>query len=370
MPNLRDLLARLTRAALLAVCCAVPVAAADEHHHDSDSDWLLFPAVQLRGRSDTTEPAPESNYERYLLDVLFSHSQGRFRALMETEITSEEFDIERLQIGWEFSENVLGWAGRFHQPSSTWNTAHHHGPFLQTAITRPNIEHWEDDGGLIPQHIAGALIESRGTLGSNGGLAVSFGAGAAPVIRLGQLEPIQISRSNVGGHRASFSGRIAYEPEYLGEDSVGVVVARHDVNVLDPAVAASFGSDDVKLNVVGIYFKLVRSDWRVQAPYYYVDTHFDSAPAPRHEHFGAGYLQVEHPVAARLTPYGRIEASSNAAHSVYVAFQSREFEVRRSAAGLRWDFNRRQALTLEAAHATTLLTRYNEARLQWCGVFP
>ena len=51
--------------------------------------------------------------------------------------------------------------GRFHQPGSAWNNELHHGHYLQTAITRPAIEAWEDEEGLIPQHLVGTLLESR-----------------------------------------------------------------------------------------------------------------------------------------------------------------------------------------------------------------
>jgi len=350
--------------------CRAPPVSAEEHHHGGDSDWLLFPSVEAIERSDTHEQAPQDDFERATVDVLFSHSQGRFRALAETECAIDEVEIERLQLGWEVGENTLLWAGRFHQPASAWNTQHHHGQYLQTAITRPNIEHWEDEGGLIPQHIAGLLVESRGSIGSNGGLAFSAGAGAAPILRIGRLEPVAVLRTNTGGHRSSWSGRAAYEPDQLGDDSFGLVLAQHDVNVLDPGLAAAFGATDVTLDVVGAFAKMARDDWRVQATYYHIDAHLTSGLRPHDENFGAGYLQVERSLPARLTPFARLESTANAARSSYVAFQSREFELRRALLGLRWDFTRNHALTLEAGHATTLLTNFNEVRLQWSFVLP
>jgi hypothetical protein len=375
--DMRNLLDRARRARValwvaVATCLATApsLACAEEHHHDSDSDWLLFPAGQVMGRSDTHERAPENDYDNLQVDVLLSHSSGRFRVLAETEVSPDEVEIERLQVGYEFAENLFGWAGRFHQPASAWNTEHHHGQYLQTAITRPQIEHWEDEHGLIPQHIAGLLIETTGSLGRDGGLAASLGAGAAPVIRDGKMEPVGVLKANHGAHRASWSGRLAYEPELLGEDSFGILLAQHDVGVVDPAVMALFASNDVRLDVGGAFAKLSRRDWRVQATYYFVNVHFDTAAPSRNETFGAGYLQVERSLPQRLTPFARLEDSAKAAQSSYVAIQAREFELRRQLLGLRWDFAHNQALTLEAAHATTLLARFNEVRLQWSGVIP
>lgn len=364
--------ARLTVSILLAVGLAggAPPLLADENHNGSNSDWLLFPSFQVFRRSAAQDAAPQDDYEHGTVDVLFSHSAGPFRALAETEIAASEVEIERFQVGWELGENTLAWAGRFQQPSSAWNTEHHHGQYLQTAIARPNIELWEGEGGLMPQHVAGVLVDSHGSLGSDGGLTFAVGGGAAPILRLGQLEPVYVLRGNNGGHRASWSGRIAYQPELLGDDSFGLLLAQHDVNVVDPAVAAAFGANDVTLDVAGAFAKLVRDDWRVQAAFYHVGARFASGPRPRSESFGDGYLQVERPLSARWTPYARLEVSANAAHSSYVAFQSHEFETRRTLAGLRWDVWRNQALTVEVGHAATLVTRFSDVRLQWSCVLP
>jgi hypothetical protein len=42
-----------------------------------------------------------------------------------------------------------------------WRVAAEGFRYLQTAISRPAIENWEDEEGLIPQHITGAPVESR-----------------------------------------------------------------------------------------------------------------------------------------------------------------------------------------------------------------
>lgn len=371
MPYLHDLLLRARTVVLAAVVATFASSAvrAEDHHHGSDSDWLVFLTGQERVRSDS-DVAPQKDFDYVSADVLYSHSTGHFRMLAETFIATNELEVERAQFGWEFGENTLIWAGRFHQPASAWNTQHHHGQFLQTAITRPNIEHWEDEGGLVPQHIVGALLETRGSLGSTGGLTLSLGGGAAPVITDGAMSPIGVFKSNIGGHRASWSGRASFLPDLLGEDAVGIVAARHDVNVRDAGVAALLQADDVGLNVVGAFVTLDRHDWRLQATWYDIDVDLNSGPQTRHENFGAGYLQAERALPHALRVYGRVETSQKAGASTYLTFQRREFELRRKLVGLRWDVARNHALTLEAARATNLAGDFNEIRLQWSGVVP
>ena len=74
------------------------------------------------------------------------------------------------------------WLGSFHQSGSAWDLGHYDSRYLQTAITRPAIENWEDEEGLMPQHIAGAPVDSRRPLGSESGLQIDGGIGASPSV--------------------------------------------------------------------------------------------------------------------------------------------------------------------------------------------
>jgi len=47
-----------------------------------------------------------------------------------------------------------------------------------------------------------------------------------------------------------------------------------------------------------------------------------------------------------------------------------EIVVRRKALGLRWDYARRQALTLELSHVVSLTQQSDEVRAQWSAAFP
>ena len=45
--------------------------------------------------------------------------------------------------------------GRFHTDIGYWNTAFHHGLWLQIPVERPHVLRFEDDGGLVPVHWVG-----------------------------------------------------------------------------------------------------------------------------------------------------------------------------------------------------------------------
>ncbi len=108
-------------------------------------------------------------------------------------------DLERLTIGYTFSDVAKLRVGRFHTPLGFWNTAYHHGVQLQPTIERPDFLKFEDDGGILPSHVVGAGISGRVNTGAG---AVDYTAviGNGPMIETveGVLSPNNISDNNIG----------------------------------------------------------------------------------------------------------------------------------------------------------------------------
>jgi hypothetical protein len=343
---------------------------AAESHHQHDSDWLVFLSGEGVGRNEVDRLGPHEYDAIGRGDILLTHSTDRFRVLAETVVSTEEVDVERLQFGLEVAENTLIWVGRFHQPASAWNTEHHHGQYLQTAITRPSIELWEDEGGLIPQHIAGALFETRKSLGGGQGLHIAVGVGAGSLLTPEGLEPLRIFKANSGNHRLSWTARIAWLPDFLGPTSAGLLLGHNELRLAGGAASIFSGAAYINEDIYGAYLDWNGLDWRVIVAGYYVDVAFREAGTPPDERFGAGYIQAEHQLPKAFTLFGRHENSFNAGDSRFVALQAQSFDVRRNALGVRWDFARRQALTLELARTTRLTDKFSEYRLQWSAVVP
>jgi hypothetical protein len=85
---------------------------------------------------------------------------------------SQSAAIQRLIVKYSFSDLFKLSAGRFHSPIGYWNTAFHHGAWLQTTVSRP--ESTKFGSKIVPIHFVGALLE--GTLPSNK-LGLSYSAG-------------------------------------------------------------------------------------------------------------------------------------------------------------------------------------------------
>src|SRR5262245_28544008 len=66
-------------------------------------------------------------------------------------------EVERAIIRFDQSDELKVSFGRYHTPINWWNTAFHHGQWLQTTIARPEMTQF--GGRFIPVHFIGALVE-------------------------------------------------------------------------------------------------------------------------------------------------------------------------------------------------------------------
>ena len=74
--------------------------------------------------------------------------------------------------------------GRYHTPINYWNTAFHHGQWLQTTITRPEMIQF--GGRFLPVHFVGALVEGAVPAGGwNLNYKAGVGNGRGTVISRG-----------------------------------------------------------------------------------------------------------------------------------------------------------------------------------------
>jgi hypothetical protein len=140
--------------------------------------------------------------------------------------------------------------------------------------------------------------------------------------------------------------------------------------VTDASFGAALNAQRLTQGLLGAFVDWRRDPWRVAATLYSVRMAFDGGSAARRERFQVGYLQLERQLPHGLTAFAREEDSHRARDSVYVATVSPNFEIRRAALGLRWDWLRRQALTVEYGNGVTSRGRQSDVRLLWSAVFP
>ena len=133
-------------------------------------------------------------------------------------------EVERIIIRYDLNDYLKLSFGRYHTPINYWNTAYHHGQWLQTSISRPEMTQF--GGSFIPVHFVGTLLEGAvpaGGLNLNYNFGLGNGRGAA-IGRAGDF-------GDVNNHRAWLANAFV-KPDRLYGLQVGGSVYRDEVNPL------------------------------------------------------------------------------------------------------------------------------------------
>ncbi len=331
-------------------------------------EFLLLPSAEGVGTFSRRAPNTQINDDDVQADMLLSLQKGPLKLLAEYLVSDHEGDLERFQLGYQLSNDTVIWFGRFHQPSSVWNHDHHHGRYLQTTITRPAIEEWEDLGGVLPQHFTGALLESGKTLSGDWRLRTAVGAGIAPQITPDGLVPFDLLHPDSNRHQVGYQARASVHPGEFTETGFGILLAVDDLTTVGLTEPQWIALDHVNLKLIGAFGTYAAADWKVTATVYHADTRLYYSTSQRDGHFDVGYVQAERRVLRDFTLYARWEDSYGSGSASYLRLFDR-YARNRQVGGLRWDFVSRQALTLQVTRSHTLEGHYSDVRLQWSAAF-
>ena len=163
-------------ALLMAPFSAVQAMHEDQHH------LMFFLSGGPTYHQITSEDGIQENDFFLDADIMYSYVNGDFRFLAEYVLSTEESELERFMLGWQADEDIMGWIGRFHSPSRYWNITYHHGQYLQTSVTRPLVEKFEDEGGILPAHVTGLMVDAMHKLPGAVGFQTVFSIGTTSVI--------------------------------------------------------------------------------------------------------------------------------------------------------------------------------------------
>jgi hypothetical protein len=338
-------------------------------HAEGEADFLLFVSADDLERSSVSEPAVQSSDFTPTVDFLFSYNNGPWRVLAEHFLTDDENELERLQVGYNLSKDNTIWLGRFHQPISAWNHQYHHGAYLQPSISRPSIENWEDDDGLLPAHITGVMVDAWQPLGANQGIRYAASLGIAPTLAQDELLPFDILDPGDSSGEIAGSINIAYYPDYVGESNFGLIGGYADIEAA-PNVALGIATDFfIEQKLLGAQVNWLQGDWHFLSAAYYVDNKIENTSINVGGWFLSAYAQALRSTSRNTDAYVRFEHTSNATKSGYLRMFP-FYVYRRELAGFRWDFAEHQALALEISNNKVVTDTYTEIRLQWSAVLP
>ena len=367
LKTLRRSRRELAVAGVAGLLAGAPAVAEMQH------ELLFFPSVGGFDTFSESDATAKDSFTRAALDTLYSFSGNRFRFLGEFLWSSDEAEFERLQAGLRVDGNTFAWAGRFHAPAKFWNSEYHHGQFLQTSITRPALEEWEDDGGTQPAHITGLLLESEHQRHDESALGFAASVGFAPVFEDGGLETHGIFEGT-SDHGLSLNLRVGYRPQYLSSTQFGIVAAWNELNVLHDTIPAPDQPESIDQASLGVFGDWRWSDLRLLASVVYFDNDIDFPARSVDDTYVLGYAQLEYEANAVVTVFGRAESGVDQDDSAYLALFD-AFITDRYMLGARWDVVEYHSLTFEIAETTNGAVpggsrEFNEYRLQWSAVFP
>ena len=180
-----------------------------------------YPSLQIRGFADvdfsaTDQKATTSGFNLGQFDLHLASALSRkisYFAEITVNAHPEDYTIEmeRSFIRYDYNDFFKISFGRFHTPIGYWNTAYHHGAWLQTTIDRPFLV--KVGGTFTPLHFVGALAE--GNIPSGGlGLGYNVGIGngrGSNIARPGDAGDINNNRAWVAKVFARPAGRYGLE---------------------------------------------------------------------------------------------------------------------------------------------------------------
>lgn len=318
-----------------------------------------FAVVQeLQSRDD-----PSVDEHQLIGDLFYSGDKDSLRLLAELQIDRHAWDMERLQAGWRFSPEVTLWFGRYHNPIGYWNTEHHHGHYMETTAERPRIVEFEDEGGVLPIHLAGFELQGLQPMG-DASLQYDLGVASGPRVIGGELEPVDVIREP-RWNKLAVVGRAAWRPDAALDSQYGVFAARTRIPVDTPEFKL------IEQDLAGVYFLQDIDRLRLVAEIFDIHHRLVDGGGLNWPSYWAGYAQAEYQIVPAVwTAFARHEAISNRLDTEYLDLFP-ELPRQREIVGVRWDFYQNQALKLEGIRDKSFNdTTFDGIELQWSALFP
>lgn len=302
------------------------------------------------------------------LDFFLTPRLGsRTRALFELNFEVGEdgavgVDLERAQIGYQFSDSATVWLGRFHTPYGYYNTAFHHGQQIATSLRRPRFIEFEDHGGIMPAHTVGGWLTGSQRIGdekltydvfigNSQRIVTGSNGGVLDMNNPGNTHGSTIVGGNVG---LLMSGVL---------DGLKVGVDVFQTRIEDETVSPAIGT---RVRSYGTYAAYDTDTWEGIGEFHVFDNHDLTGGTGSHRS-DAGFVQLGYR-AGRYTPYGRYERGSFQQSDNYFAALHTGQSYYRNALGVRFDIDLVSCLKLELAetHFTDRdVNKYDEALLQY-----
>lgn len=297
-----------------------------------------FPAFRGFLFGDVTFVASEQETrEGFLIGQLVGHGNlslsERLHLFIELSASARPtgylFEVERAILRYDFIDAFKLSIGRYHTPVAYWNTATHHGLWLQTSVARPELV--RIGGVFLPVHFIGALAE-----GVVSGRLLTFGYEAgigngrdSSIGRAGDAGDVNGTRAGVLAVRvrpATPFGLQVGGSVYL--DRVALVTGSFDERIASAHVVWDRGAPELIAEYANVRHEPTAGGTAASSDGYYVH----------------GAVRLPGALTS-LKPYGRFERV--VIDDDDVVFSSLTSDYRAMLLGVRWDFETLATAKLE-----------------------
>lgn len=135
----------------------------------------LSPTLDVRLFGDVEYTGTDGFRQGQLVGHLAAGLTDRLTFFTELSMTAGQgAEAERVVVRYDFGDYLKLSAGRVHTPVSYWNTAYHHGQWLQTTVARPRLIRFGST--LLPIHMTGVFAE--GAIPAAGPVSLGYVVGA------------------------------------------------------------------------------------------------------------------------------------------------------------------------------------------------
>ncbi len=184
-------LLRMLCAGALAVAGSATLAGAVRAAESVSAATQTYPSLQIRGFTDfdymsSDEPNGTTGFDLGQLVLhMVSPLARKVNYFGEITVTPKDngygIEVERSFVRYDHNDWFKVSAGRFHTQLGYWNTAFHHGLWLQTTVGRP--EQIRFGTTFVPVHFVGAQIEGKIPSGDAGlGYSAGIGNGRSEIL--------------------------------------------------------------------------------------------------------------------------------------------------------------------------------------------
>ena len=266
------------------------------------------------------------------LTASLSDAFGVFGEFSLTGKDSEySVEAERLIVKYDFSDRFKLSAGRYHTPIGYWNSAFHHGAWLQTTTSRPEVIKFGSK--LVPIHFVGVLLEGAVPSGNLGlSYKVGFGNGRhGDIARAGDA-------GDINGDKAWIL-QLNAKPKNLFGLEVGMDFYSDEVSL--PA------SPNVDEKTISAYAAWTKESPEIIFEYMHSEHKLvnDSSAAGE---VNAWYGQLAYRLSGKHSlwkPYARVEQTDVDSSDPLLGSEGLDYDA--GILGVRWDFNSYAAVKAE-----------------------